>query len=351
MNVTCRLTIFAVAAGLLWLPAVATLGQTPDVLSKAPAWQPPEVEQVRREVFIWLTEQQADEQILAAARSLWDSVEATPTGSELLTCLAETVSLVDKQAGQLLAMCSGPRSVLVPPDEQWLTEPETSPLVSANFRLLYGRWLVHERLFDEALQQLVGLEPKDVVDPASLLFYQGIAYQKLLDRKAGLKSIGQLLDGAENSPQRYSAVARLIQADLKSLEEDTLDHIARRMDDIDRRLELGRAGPKVREIEDGVIESLDKLIEEIEKQQQQQAGASGNNLQPSNPAQDSKIMGGRGPGHVTKRDIGQSSGWGDLPPKKRQEAMQQIGREFPAHYRDAIEQYFRKLAGEGDDGE
>jgi hypothetical protein len=27
--------------------------------------------------------------------------------------------------------------------------------------------------------------------------------------------------------------------------------------------------------------------------------------------------------------------------------MQQIGRQFPSHYRDAIEQYFRKLATEG----
>ena len=27
--------------------------------------------------------------------------------------------------------------------------------------------------------------------------------------------------------------------------------------------------------------------------------------------------------------------------------MQQIGRDFPSHYRDVIEQYFRRLAAEG----
>jgi hypothetical protein len=27
--------------------------------------------------------------------------------------------------------------------------------------------------------------------------------------------------------------------------------------------------------------------------------------------------------------------------------LQQIGRQFPSHYRDVIEQYFRKLASEG----
>jgi len=57
-------------------------------------------------------------------------------------------------------------------------------------------------------------------------------------------------------------------------------------------------------------------------------------------------MGGRGPGEVTKKNIGSKSGWGDLPPKQRQEALQQIGKDFPAHYRDVIEQYFRKLASE-----
>ena len=49
---------------------------------------------------------------------------------------------------------------------------------------------------------------------------------------------------------------------------------------------------------------------------------------------------------MTKKDIGHKSGWGDLPPKEREEALQQMGRDFPAHYRDAIEEYFRKLATE-----
>ena len=50
---------------------------------------------------------------------------------------------------------------------------------------------------------------------------------------------------------------------------------------------------------------------------------------------------------MTKKNIGSGSGWGDLPPKEREEAMQQIGRDFPSHYRDVIEQYFRRLAAEG----
>src|SRR5690606_2346767 len=103
----------------------------------------------------------------------------------------------------------------------------------------------------------------------------------------------------------------------------------------------------VRRIEDDVVAALDKLIEELEKQQQQQqGGGAAGQLQPSNPASESRIMGGRGPGEVDRKPIGSQSGWGDLPPRKRDEALQQIGKEFPSHYREVIEQYFRKLAGE-----
>ena len=62
---------------------------------------------------------------------------------------------------------------------------------------------------------------------------------------------------------------------------------------------------------------------------------------------DSQIAGGKGPGKVAKKFIGDKSGWGNLPPKERDEALQQIGREFPSHYREVIEQYFKRLATEG----
>ena len=59
----------------------------------------------------------------------------------------------------------------------------------------------------------------------------------------------------------------------------------------------------------------------------------------------------KGPGRVDPKDIGSSSGWGDLPPKQREQALEQLGREFPAHYRELIEQYFRDLADSSDASE
>jgi hypothetical protein len=63
--------------------------------------------------------------------------------------------------------------------------------------------------------------------------------------------------------------------------------------------------------------------------------------------QDSNPGGGSGPGEVDPKKTGARAGWGNLPPKQRQEALQQIAKGLPAHYREVIEEYFRKLARDG----
>jgi hypothetical protein len=329
--------------------AMAAPASAPDLLGKTPSWKPPAAAEVKAQALEWLEKTNPDMARRAKAALLWASLPEQPTGGDLLNRLTETFALADVNAARLVELCSKPRQPAVLPSQPWLQDLKAPPLLTANLRLFYGRWLVQASLLDEAQEQLASLNPSDVVAPAELLFYQGVVYHGLLDQAQGMKAIDQLLDGAEASPRRYVAVARLMQADLDGLKPDTLDHIARRMEDIQRRLELGRAGPKVRKIEDGVVESLDKIIKKVEEEQQkqqQQSGNNGNSLQPSNPAQDSRPMNGKGPGEVTKRNIGSKSGWGDLPPKERDEAIQQIGRDFPSHYRDGIEQYFRRLAAE-----
>jgi hypothetical protein len=347
---------------LLLCMVLASLAQaqTSDPLAKpATAWQPLRPEEVKAQALRWLETSIVEDtrRVPSAvpgtrrvpatleAAAIWADLPAAASGDDLLLRLAHTFALGDPNAAKLLAICSQPRSQLVMPSQSWLRDPATPPLEANNLRLLYATWLVHESLFDEALEQLSGLAPGDVVAPAALLFHQGVVYHALLNKESGLKSLGELLQGAEQSPRRYVALARLMQDDLSGLQDDTLDHISRRMGDIHRRLDLGRAGPKVRKEEDGVIKSLDKLIKKLEDEQEKQEQMS--TLQPGTPASESRPMGGKGPGNVTKKNIGSQSGWGDLPPKQREQALQQIGRDFPSHYRDAIEQYFRRLAAEG----
>jgi len=347
------MSVRILVSGLLLLlaPVASSAASQPDALGNIPVLRAATLDDVREQAMSWLQERRADPATMTAVQEIWRSDAGSFAAASTLDRLAATIALVDPRAKALLDQCAKPADnlALVPPE--WLMNAETPPLVRNNLRLYYGRWLSQHQLYDESLEQLAGLEPTDVVDPAALLFYQSVAHHRLLNKTDGLRTIDRLLSQVVEGPSRYVTVAGLMREDLKTLEDESLDHIARQMDDIRRRLDLGRAGEKVRKEEDDVIAALDKLIEDMEKQQQQQQqqNAGGGSPPPSSqPMPDSRIAGAKGPGNVDRKNIGNSAGWGDLPAKEREEALQQIGKDFPSHYRDIIEQYFRKLATEGE---
>ena len=341
----CAARITAMLVLLVFAAGQAGATAPPDLLAGPATWKTPEWAELRAQVLAWIESIGADVETRRQVAERWPDSEP-PEASDRLAYLIETFALADANVAALTAALAAETTPRTLPPEDWLAAPDCPKFVSSNCRLYLGRWAVQQQLYDEALEQIDGLATDDVADPAGLLFYQTVVRQRLLQKKAAMESLSRLLQGGEQVPRRYLAVAELMRLDLEGLEDDSLDHIARRMDDIRRRLQFGRANQKVQDIERGVIESLDKLIEKAKNEQQQQAQAgTPQGSQPSQPAPDSRILPGRGPGEVTKKDIGDGSGWGDLPPKDREAALQQIGREFPAHYRDVIEQYFRRLAG------
>ena len=221
-------------------------------------------------------------------------------------------------------------------------------------RVWVGRELVRQRLYDEALPVIAEVDPAETIDPASALFFRGVCYHALLMKSDALADLRMLLENEEQVPDRYARTAKMMIADIKPLKEDTLDEISRLMTDVTRRLDLGRADDDVTGREQKIIDKLTKLIDKIEeqqKQQQQQQSQSGQGQggQAEGPGmQDSRIAGASGSGDVDNQNIEKQPGWGNLPPAERKEALQQISRDLPTHYREAIEAYFRKLATDGD---
>jgi hypothetical protein len=317
------------------------------LLEKQASWQQPSLPAVRALVDQWLTRRDVDDATAAAVAELWaEDAEATDQ-LDVLETLASTIARVDPSAVPLVEFCLGDAPVFLPPDFQILQAADADPLVRNNLRLLYGRWLGQRQFYDESLVQIGDLQPADVVDPASLLFYQAVCHHRLLNKDQCLAAAGRLLENRGAIPKRYETLAVLIEADMTPLKTDSLDEIARLMDDVERRLDLGRAGKRVRKEEDDVIAKLDKMIEEIEKNQQQMQSSGAGGQQGGQPMQDSQAAGGSGPGEVEQRRLDLAKDWGDLPPKQRQEALQQIGKGLPSHYRRVIEEYFRKLARDG----
>ncbi len=341
-----------------------------DEFAGEPSWKSPTATEVRTQVLAWLDEQKPDQALRKQVLALWpeakDDATSTAEAKPILERVVATLALVDPTSKQIVDLCYNSHGLTRTPEFPALIDEKTPAFVRNNLRLRLGQWLAQERLYDEAQAQLKDLQPTDVVDPAALLFYQSVCHHWMLHKDDGLKTIAKLLEQRKNIPRRYAQVADLMQTDLAALEDDSLDHIARRMNDVTRRLDFGHAGKQVRGVEDGIIASLDKLIKEMEDranamsqaqqnqrdQQQGQDRQQGRNagdpegIRSRNPANESRLARGKGAGDVKSKNIGNHSGWGDLPAKDREEAMQQISKEFPSHYRDIIEQYFRKLASD-----
>jgi len=316
-------------------------------LERQPSWTIPRRADVRGRMLAWLdaaaAARPAAADQIAAARGAWFAEEVAGEQRDLLDQVMDSFATIDPRCGEVQ------RSLPTAAGLEWLADPGVEPFQRDAVRLWLGRECVRRDRFDDALALLEGLDVATAVDPASLLFHLAACQHWLLEADQAVASLDRLLERSGDIPVRYERVARLLRADIAALEDESLDHIARRMRDITRRLDLGRAGPRTLAVQDGVIESLDKMIKAIEQQQQQQSQSSGGaggagRGGSGTPMDDSRIAGGKGPGEVTKRDIGDADGWGRLPPHQREEALQQIGREFPAHYREAIEQYFKRLA-------
>ncbi len=323
-----------------------------DDLARRATWSVPAARDVKVELDAWLASKTLDEAQKAQIAALWPDDQMEIPAAELLDQTVATLAVVEPAAKELANICRNTSVTSELPDVKYLSDNSLPPVVRNNLRLLYGAWLAQHDLHEEALEQFEGLSPNDVVDPAALLFYQSTSYHRLRDKDHCLPTVATLLENEKSVPRRFRELAVLMQADLEPLKPDTLDEVARLMDSIRRRLDLGRVGTRVRQEEDDVIAKLDKMIDDLEEQrkQQEQQAASGSQggTKPASPLPDSQAAGTKGPGNVDPKKLENNGTWGNLPPKGRQEALQQISKELPAHYREAIEEYFRKIARDGD---
>ncbi len=319
-----------------------------DELERRASWSVPTTAEIKARLDDFLRDKTLSEADRLKIDALWPDDAAVIDPAELLDRLAASLAIVEPLAVEIVNHCQQDAVQLPPPRFALLDDTTAPEIVRDNLRLLYGRWLAQHHLVDESLEYLKDLAPQKVADPVSLLFHQAVAHHRLLAKEPCLRSVSLLLENEPQLPRRYASLAKLMEADIKPLKVDSLDEIARLMDDIRRRLDLARAGKVVRDEEEQVIKKLEKMIEELEKQQQQQQQAgNGGGARPSQPMQDSQAAQLKGPGEVDPKSLGKKDGWGNLPPQQRQEVLQQIGRELPAHFRETIEEYFKRLAQDG----
>ena len=327
--------------------------EAPDDLAPASTWKPATSKIIVGEFRKWLADSDFDKQTTGDVteflkkRTLENSDSDHSSPTELIDDIIEALVIARPDINRVREALRLQRKGTRPPDFSSLLEnPEEKDFLRNHIRLYYGRWLAQNEFYDESLAQLEQLEVDKILDRPSLLFYRALMEHQLLKKEECLKTISTLLENADSLPRRYDVLSKLMLADIKPLETDSLDEISRMMNDIRRRTDLSRSGKTVLKREEEVIEKLDKLIEELESQQKSQAASS--SVAPSSPMEDSRRAGGKGSGKVTSKQQIDGGDWGDLPPADRAAALAEMAKDMPPHYRSVIEEYFKQLAKENE---
>ena len=290
-----------------------------------------------------------DSRLLERAAQSWATIDASPEAdavapAEVLEAAVQSFYLASEPTRELLEALQQPR---LDGDRVAATLAELAggdPFVATNVRAWLGRQLAVGGSIDEAALLLEGLSVRGAIDPVAILFYQAVCHHNALEKDAGLAVIDRLLELTDGVPQRYRAVARLMRQDLEDLADNDMAQVAHQMKNVQRRLQQGRSGEKTQEQEQRILGDLDRMIEKMEQQLQQMQGQQPNGTQPDQPLDDSRIAGGQGEGEVDEKNLSRRGNWGNLPEKERTAAKDLIRRQFPSHYRQAVEEYLKRLA-------
>ena len=333
------LTFAAVAIGFQG-PAVAAANE--DV------YAPPSVEDVRTAFEDWMVQKGLSQSPASDAVEPFWQFDGQPKPDELLDALMQSFYLADEDVRELVDQC---RDLRYRPELLHLQTPTTQrtatePLLGNNVKYFLARHLSLLTAYNEAEELFRQIDLNYVVDPAGCLFYRSVCQHHLLMRDDGLESLDTLLNRTEGVPTRYEELGELMIQDLRGVKEKSLGEVARQMRDVERQLNLSRTDENVQDVENRIVATLDDLIKQLEDQQQQSQSQSGGSSSsaPQQGADDTYLGGIRGEGLTDKKEIGNKDNWGDLPPKAREAAKNMLDRQFPAHYRQAVEEYLKKLA-------
>lgn len=150
-------------------------------------------------------------------------------------------------------------------------------------------------------------------------------------------------------PVRYQVLTALMREDLKQWKEDDIGDIARDMAHVKDRLTNNDSGRTTKKIQDEIVKKLDKMIKDLEEpppdKNQGSSAQQKQNPTPSQPLPDSALPQDGGTGKVDVVKLKKvTEQWGSLPPRERQQVLQELTQGMSARHREAIENYFRNLA-------
>lgn len=229
-----------------------------------------------------------------------------------------------------------------------------STLFADDIQLENVRQLSLSREYDEAGAKLRLINKNKVRDIGKYHFYKALIAYKQMDKKTLEKEAEFFEDSIIPLPKRYVDVVYIMNEDAKLWKDSPLLNIDRKMKMASERLETAKAGPQTQKLQKEILEDLDKLIKQKEDDlaaakaaanaKEKAQGKERAEAQDISPAQDSHLPGGEAAGKVDMKKFKEyADTWGKLPPKERAKAMVDLTRGMPPKYKQAIEEYFKRI--------
>jgi hypothetical protein len=130
--------------------------------------------------------------------------------------------------------------------------------------------------------------------------------------------------------------------------QNPLDELSKDMTVVVGDLNRQQTGHPVQAEEDQILQTMDVLIKQLEKQCNCNCQKPGSKScsNPSKPLQDSMLVGGPG-GIGPLRPVDNShKSWGQLPPRQRDQILQSRTEGFPAGFENILQSYYFRLSTE-----
>lgn len=290
-------------------------------------------------------------------RAAFDKVWADE-GRTVLDRTADALALGSPEATAALAgvrKADAPAPAAAP---ALLADDKLDPFFRTNVALAFAKAAANKKAYEEALDALKGASAEHAVDPAGFFFFKAVSEHATMKKDAATTSIVKLLDDVADAPARYTMVATLMFFDMQNWATDPKDlsNIEKLMDNSGRRLDLARGGERTQTIQKKIIYRLDELIKEMERKPPPgPPGTPGppvppgpapgpGNVNPTQPATQSNVMGGEGPGRLPAVQLRQiAETWGTMPADKRAKVVQELTRDLPPKFEPLIKSYFEAL--------
>ena len=256
----------AITAALLLIGSSSVLADTEKKTTREEssfgALKAPDPAEARKQAETWLKSVgKTDAGSLAKFNSIWTA------DRPLLDKVASTLALGDSAAARLLSEArdaSTPAPTEIP---ALLKDAKKPAFFRNNLALAYARALTSRKVYEEALETFTQVKPEEVVDPSAYFFHKAVCEHALMLKDKADGSIDRLLVDVVDAPERHRMVAALMHFDMLTWQEKDLGWIARKMDNIQRRLDLKRGGKHTQKMQKEVLVRLDEMIKEIENKQ------------------------------------------------------------------------------------